>query len=278
LSLNFPEETIEPEEIALPKKEIRNISLPPVVIEEAFQKTVEDTSEKTEEAPAQVEEEVAGKVAIVIDDLGHSLDIAEKLMRLDAPIAFSILPGRRYSKLIASQANKSNHEVMLHLPMEPKNYPGENPGLGALISKMNSDELENQLIKNLDAIPFITGTNNHMGSKLTENDEIMQLVMSKIKKRNLFFLDSRTSPNTVAYKIAREYGIKAAKRNIFLDNEDDLDLISQQIIKLGDAAIKKGSAIGIGHPGKNTLIALQNTLPKLKERGIKIVPISQLVN
>jgi len=240
-------------------------------MEEASQKAIEEASEK-------LVEEVAGKVAIVIDDLGHSLVIAEKLMKLDVPIAFSILPGLRYSKLIASRANKSNHDVMLHLPMEPKNYPDKNPGPEALISKMNLDELEQQLLKDLDAIPYITGTNNHMGSKLTEDKKMMRWVMSKIKKRDLFFLDSRTSPNTIAYSIAKEYGIKAAKRNFFLDNEDDLEIISQQIIKLGEAAIKKGSAIGIGHPGKNTLIALQNTLPKLKERGIKIVPVSQLVD
>jgi len=240
-------------------------------MEEAYQEKIEEASEKAVE-------EVAGKVAIVIDDLGHSLVIVEKLMKLDAPLAFSILPGLRFSKLIASRANKSNHDVMLHLPMEPKNYPDKNPGSGALISNMNSDELEKLLLEDLDAIPYITGTNNHMGSKLTEDKKIMQLVMSKIKKRDLFFLDSRTSPNTIAYRIAKEYGIKAAIRNVFLDNEDDLEIISQQIIKLGEVAIKKGSAIGIGHPGKNTLIALQNTIPKLKERGIKIVPVSQLVN
>lgn len=223
-------------------------------------------------------EKIAGKVAIVIDDLGYSISIAEKFLQLDSPISFSILPGLPYSRLIASWAHELNRDILLHLPMEPDDYPNTNPGPGTLFKGMSPEELGEQLLKDLDAIPYMTGTNNHMGSKLTEDKDVMRLVMEKIKDRGIFFLDSRTSLNSVAYSTAKEYGIKAAKRNIFLDNENDVELISRQIIKLGERALKNGTAIGIGHPNQNTLIALKQTIPKLKERGIKIVPVSQLVN
>lgn len=240
------------------------------------------SSDKKETSPVsffQPEiEKINGKVAIIIDDLGYNMDIAEKLLQLDVPISFSILPKLRYSKLIAIRANELNYDVLLHLPMEPNNYPSKNPGPEALVSGMNPQEMEEQLLKNLDAIPYLRGINNHMGSKLTEDEEIMHLIMEKIKFRDLFFLDSRTSPRTVAYKVAKEYGVKAAERNIFLDNENDIEIIGQQIIKLGEIAMKNGSAIGIGHPYQNTLLALQQIIPKLKENGIKITPISQLVN
>lgn len=219
-----------------------------------------------------------GIVAIVIDDLGYDLAFAERLLQLDASISFSILPELRYSKQIAIRAKELNRDVLLHLPMEPNDYPSKNPGPGALLSSMSLQELEEQLLKNLDAIPYLGGINNHMGSKLTEDEKIMNLVMGKIKSRGLFFLDSRTSPKTVAYKIAKKYSVKAAERNIFLDNKGDIEMISNQIIKLGEIAMENGFAIGIGHPYHNTLVALQQTIPKLKERGIKIAPVSQLVD
>lgn len=245
-----------------------------------IQKEIASPKKETNQVAAfhQEIEKINGKVAIIIDDLGYDLDFAEKLLQLDAPISFSILPELRYSKQIAARAKELNHDVLLHLPMEPNDYPSKNPGPGALLSRMSLRELEEQLLKNLDAIPYLGGINNHMGSKLTEDEKIMSLVMEKIKSRGLFFLDSRTSPKTVAYKIAREYSIKAAERNIFLDNNGDVEMISEQIIKLGEIAMENGFAIGIGHPYHNTLLALQQTIPKLKERGIKIAPISQLVN
>lgn len=206
------------------------------------------------------------------------MGIAEKFLELNAPISFSILPGLRFSRLLAKKANELDRDVLLHLPMEPDNYPGKNPGPGTLLSKMSPEELDQQLLKDLDAVPFLVGTNNHMGSRLTEDEKIMRLIMERIKEKDLFFLDSRTSPDSVAYQIAKEYGIKAAARNVFLDNEKDVELISRQIIKLAEKALKNGSAIGIGHPHKNTLLALQQTLPKLAKLGIEIVPVSQLVN
>ncbi|MEW6615334.1 MAG: divergent polysaccharide deacetylase family protein [Thermodesulfobacteriota bacterium] len=217
------------------------------------------------------------KIAIIIDDLGYNNGNAEELLKIDAPLTFSIFPQGPYSKSLAQKAHTRGRDVILHLPMEPYEYPPKNPGDGTLLLDMDNEELLKKLETDIGAVPFIKGVNNHMGSKFTEDKEKMRVVLNELEKRGLFFLDSRTSKNTVGYSVAKEMGLKVAERNIFLDNNQDLKSINAQIYKLAKLSLKNGSAIGIGHPHPATIKALKQMIPELKAKGIEVVPVSQLV-
>lgn len=219
----------------------------------------------------------AYKVAIIIDDLGYNNGNAEELLKIDAPLTFSIFPQGPYSRSLAQKAHSMGRDVMLHLPMEPYEYPQKNPGNGALLLDMDNEKLLKKLGADIGSVPFIKGVNNHMGSKFTEDKEKMRVILNELEKRDLFFLDSRTSKNTVGYSIAKEMGLKVAERNIFLDNDQDLKSINAQIYKLAKLSLKNGSAIGIGHPHPATIKALKQMIPELKAKGIEVVPVSQLV-
>ena len=233
---------------------------------------------KTEEViPGVTKDHGVYKVAIIIDDLGYNNGNAEELLKIDAPLTFSIFPHGPYSKSLAQKAHTMGRDVMLHLPMEPYEYPQKNPGNGALLLDMDNEKLLKKLEANIRSVPFIKGVNNHMGSKFTEDKQKMRVILNELEKRDLFFLDSRTSKNTVGYSIAKEMGIKVAERNIFLDNDQDLKSINAQIYKLAKLSLKIGSAIGIGHPHPATIKALEQMIPELKAKGIEVVPVSQLV-
>jgi hypothetical protein len=217
------------------------------------------------------------RMAIIIDDLGWDLETAQALLTFEVPLSFAVLPNTPYRAVIAQEAQRRGRDVLLHLPMEPYNYPDVDPGQPALLSTMNAKELAAQIGAALQALPTAIGVNNHMGSRLTENREVMQSVMQQMKYHNLFFLDSRTTPNSLAYQVAREMGVPTAQRQVFLDNELDTTKIQQQLRHLATLAHARGSAIGIGHPYPETVRALRTFLPTLRQDGIEIVPVSQLV-
>ncbi len=132
-------------------------------------------------------------IAIIIDDIGYDAQIAEKFIGLNAAITLSILPHSPHQREIVRMAREKGLDLMLHLPMEPLEYPAVNPGPGALMSAMTPDALIRQLNDDLDAVPYIKGVNNHMGSRLTASSDQMNQILSSIKKRDLFFIDSRTT-------------------------------------------------------------------------------------
>lgn len=218
------------------------------------------------------------RAAILIDDLGYDLQEVTQLLALQEPLTFAILPGERYSKVIAEKVTKAGYEVILHQPMEPLDYPKTNPGKRAILMKMTSAEVRVMMLKNINDIPFVAGVNNHMGSKLTENEPKMREIVSILKEYNLFFVDSRTSGKSVAYKTAKKMGLRTTYNQVFLDNKKDLEYIKKQLDLVAKIAVKKGRVVAIGHCGrKETLLALQEKLPEFKKLGITIVPVSQLV-
>jgi polysaccharide deacetylase 2 family uncharacterized protein YibQ len=215
------------------------------------------------------------RLAIVVDDLGADKRIAEELLRLDAFLTFSILPFQPHSRRIAQRAHAQGKEIILHLPLEPRGFPLKDPGKGALFVAMSERELLGQLRKDLDAVPFIVGVNNHMGSRFMEHAAAVRLVMGELKKRGLFFLDSRTTAKTEGYQIARELALLAGERDIFLDNENDVQDIRAQLEGLIRLARDHGTAIGICHPYPATITVLKGMIAKIKAQGIRIVPLSQ---
>jgi len=217
-------------------------------------------------------------IAIVIDDMGWELPIAEDLFALEQPLSFAVLPQAPFQRNIVEAAQQYKRDLLLHLPMEPHGYPRVNPGPNAILSNMDPTQMVTLLQDALKSLPQIVGVNNHMGSSLTENLQAMRVVMRELKRHDLFFLDSRTSADSRAYQIAREMGIPTAKRHVFLDNNVQQAHISAQLLRLAKMASQQGSAIGIGHPYPETLRALKDTLPMIRQAGVQIVPISRLVN
>ena len=218
------------------------------------------------------------RVAIVIDDMGWDLPMAQALLALDAPLSFAIMPQSPYQSATAEAVQRHGRDILLHLPMEPHGYPKVNPGPHALLSDMSSLELTAQLQVALQALPMAVGVNNHMGSRLTENSQIMRVVMRELQQRDLFFLDSRTSSHSQAYQVAREMGVRTGQRQVFLDHDVQPEQISHRLHQLINLARKHGRAIGIGHPYTETLHALQQLLPELHAAGIEIVPVSHLID
>ncbi|HAJ32663.1 MAG TPA: hypothetical protein DCK79_04750 [Candidatus Atribacteria bacterium] len=227
---------------------------------------------------ASSEEEIdfLPKVAFIIDDLGYETEVAKKIMELEFPIALSILPFLQYSEFIAEEGKKNNKEIMLHLPMEPSNS-FVNPGPGAIKFYMSEEEIRLAVRECILDFPYAIGVNNHMGSKITEDREIMEIILEEIREFNLFFIDSMTSKNSIAYEVAQEMGIKTAVRSVFLDNKNDMEYIKGQMLEVQETALREGEAIAIGHSRINTYYVLKRVIPELIRAGIEIVPVSELV-
>jgi polysaccharide deacetylase 2 family uncharacterized protein YibQ len=221
--------------------------------------------------------ESQARVAIVIDDLGKGNPISQEILNWDLPLTLSIQPFTPHAKNIASEAHQKGKDVILHLPMEPHGYPKIQPGKGALLENMNEEELLRQLSRDIEAIPYIKGVNNHMGSRLMEDSEKMKIILSELKRRELFFLDSRTTPQTKGLQTAKSLGLRVAERNIFLDNSPNEKDVREQLEKLIDLALANGKAIGLGHPHPSTIKSLKEMIPKMQEKGIEIVPLSELM-
>lgn len=217
------------------------------------------------------------QIAIVIDDLGWDLEAARTLLTLDVPLSFAILPDTPYGSAIAKEARQRGRDVLLHLPMEPHGYPQIDPGQHALLGSMSKEVFFTRLSTALASLPQALGVNNHMGSRLTENQDAMAMLMRHIKQRNLFFLDSRTSEKSLAYQVAQTMRVPAAQRHIFLDHDINADKITQQLHHLSVVASQQGFAIAIGHPYPETLQVLQKNLSALRHSGYEIVPVSRLV-
>jgi len=216
------------------------------------------------------------KVAIIIDDLGYDRFMAEKFFKLESVLTFSVLPHSTFHRKIADKAHAKGFEVMLHLPMEPLEYPAVDPGLGALITSMTPDQLIEQLNVNLEAVPHIAGVNNHMGSKMTTVSAQIYQIFSVLKKRHLFFIDSRTTKETLCKSSARLFKLPFAERDIFLDNIQEAGAIRKQIEKLIFIANNHGEAIGIAHPHIVTYEVLRQEIPRI-EKKLELVPASKLV-
>lgn len=246
--------------------------------------------------PATLEQPstATARIAIILDDAGYSISGASGiLLDIDAPLTISILPGLKYSKEVAQRAYQSHKEVMLHMPMEycqnskttkeddlcRANRTNDSPYKWALLSGMSEAEVERQLLGAINDIPHLKGINNHMGSKATSDEKLMSVCMDKLKGKDLFFIDSLTSGKSVAYKLAKEKNIRAAKRQVFLDNKDSVEHVRAQMEILIKTAKKRGSAIGIGHVTKySTALVLKEMIPRLREEGIEVVHASQLAN
>lgn len=217
------------------------------------------------------------KIALIIDDIGCSRSQAGRFLALNVPITFSVLPHLRYSKILAGQIRESGHEVMLHQPMEPYNASLD-PGPGALYVGTPAGEITRIIQDNINSIPFVSGVNNHMGSKFTSRKKEMNQTLDVVRENRLFFIDSLTSYQSVAFRAAKHYQIAAGRRNYFLDHVPESPAILGQLAKVRRYAQKHGSAVAIGHPYGATARAIQEFARTLMGSGVSLVHASAVIS
>jgi hypothetical protein len=215
-------------------------------------------------------------IAIIIDDLGNGYERDKRAVLLPGNLSYAFLPHTPYTAELAELAYRLHKDILLHLPMQAT--AAESLGPGALTLDMSARQLRQTFLASLASVPHAIGVNNHMGSLLTQHPGHMQWLMQAIAESgDLFFVDSFTAPKSVAYKIATENRIPNVKRNVFLDSDRSSTAIRQQFYRLLAVARKNGIALAIGHPYPETLAVLETLLPTLTERGVRLVPVSQLI-
>ncbi len=220
----------------------------------------------------------SAKVAIVIDDLGSRRDTVESFLALGVPMTFAVIPREKHSRELAERVRAAGQTVLLHLPMEPLSYPRDDPGQGALYVSLSPEEIRRRVDKFLADVPGIAGVNNHMGSKFTEDEFGMRVVLERLKAARLFFLDSRTSEKSCGPRVARELGVPVAQNQFFLDVSTQPADVAAALEQVRLAAHRDGSAIAIGHVHwRATADALAAAVPKFREDGVEFVPVSVLV-
>jgi polysaccharide deacetylase 2 family uncharacterized protein YibQ len=211
----------------------------------------------------------APRLVIVIDDLGESMSVANRLASLPFPVSFSVLPYNTKARQVAELARRKNLELLLHLPCEPEGYPATaNSGPGTLRVNMSPADLEQTLVNNLARLPEVDGVNNHMGSRLTQDKKAMTVILGHLHGRGKFFLDSLTSPKSCVREVSRSVGMRYYRRHIFLDNTAKEHAILLQLKKAESLARRTGLAVAIGHPYPATLSALESWA---KSRDMSVV-------
>ncbi len=217
------------------------------------------------------------RIAIIIDDLGYQLEAGHRSINLPGPVACAILPSTPRATMLAETAFANGKEVLLHLPLQAGSEDGR-PEPGGLLLDMSREQFTTTFAKNLDSVPHAIGVNSHRGSMLTRHPGHMNWLMEELLKRgDLFFVDSYTTHQSVALQLARENGVPALRRDVFLDPDRQLETVQREFERLKDLARKNGAAVGIGHPFPSTLALLEREIPKLNDEGIELVSLSELI-
>ncbi len=210
------------------------------------------------------------RVAIILDDWGKNHALLKKAVEIGRPLTLAVIPGLLHSKQIAKEAHQNGLGVMLHLPMEPFNrYEPLEPH--TIMTSMREAEIKKIVDEAIAAIPFAEGANNHMGSVATSDARVMKAILSRLKSKKLFFIDSQVVATTKGLQVARETKIRFAERDVFIDNENNVVAIKKQLEKAIRIALTHGEAIVIGHDRKFTLQAIKEMLPAFDQAGVKFV-------
>jgi len=217
-----------------------------------------------------------GELAIIIDDFGYNSEPINEFANINRAITFSVLPNRPYSLQAAARGASSGHQVLLHLPMEPVDSKQQSETHTVTLSMSDSD-IRSLVSQDISAIPGLIGVNNHQGSRATSDKRVMKNVLAILKSEQLFFVDSRTSGQSIAYDMARQLGVRTAANDLFIDNQSDIEYIKGQLRRAIQIAIKHGHAVVIGHARMNTAAAVSSMIPEIESSGVSLVFVSQLV-
>ncbi len=221
------------------------------------------------------------RAAIVIDDLGAGTsEESMTLYQLQIPITLAVLPHRPYSQKISREATARGYQVILHLPMEPHMGKREWLGPAPILVGLSRDEIKQRFFQALQSVPEAVGFNNHMGSRATEDYQVVSALMEAARERGLFVLDSRTTMGTIIPQVAQEMGVPYAERTIFLDGPDNTGRVERQLHQMAQEAKAHGIAVGIGHVGaesRQTGIILQKAAAIMEKEGVELVFLSEVV-
>ncbi len=275
----FAENLPEKELPAAPQKEQEE----PMKLSEAIQKPEPEVpSEKlVEENPIETKPSEAiplhrGTITLVMDDAGNNLHELDAFLAFPGHITIAVLPGLPYSAEAARRIRAAGKELILHQPMEA--LGGQNPGPGAIYTSMTDEEIRSIVEKNLAEVGPVTGMNNHQGSKVTMDERVMEIILSICHDQGIYFLDSRTTADTVVPLIAARRGMKIWERDVFLDNIQERAAMIQSFHEGLQKAEKKGGAIMIGHVWSSELAAvLEGLYPELVEQGFSLSTISKIM-
>lgn len=215
------------------------------------------------------------RLVLIIDDVGYRLGPGQAAIALPGKLTLSVLPYTPHGRRLAKAAFEAGKEVMLHAPMS--SLSGVPLGRGGLTDRLPEAEFRATLDATLDQLPHVRGVNNHMGSDLTQRERQMGWVMSVLRERGLYFIDSRTTALTVAAGMAERYAVPHLSRKVFLDNERDAEAIDRSFRRLLREVEREGLAVGIGHPHPETIAYLRAELPKLACRGIELALVSEVL-
>ena len=266
--------------IVLKKQQDHLTGLENDIVETEITTISPDTLEEQTSSQTPVETEkipMRGVIGLIIDDFGYRNDhVSNGFLQLPGKLTYAIIPGHDYSQLFSKKAYDAGYEIIVHLPMENigKTYGEEEY---VLMSYFQDDEIKNRINKAFDLLPESIGLNNHQGSRGTADSRVMTLVAGVIKEKKKFFIDSRTTNNSLAETTMRKYGVPTNKRDVFLDNELDEEKIKIQLLELADVSEEKGIAIGIGHVKPQTLNVLAKEIPVLQKKGFRFEFVSNLV-
>ncbi len=215
-------------------------------------------------------------MAIILDDWGHNLALTKVAVDIRRPLTLAVLPNLAHSRSIAEMAHANGLAVIVHMPMQPI---GKNETLEPHTLKV--DMPRSTILAYLDeavsAIPYTEGMNNHMGSAVTSDLRVMNIVLSLLKKKGLFFVDSNVISSTVCPAVAKETGIRFAKRDVFIDNVLKPEVIKERLRDAENIALKTGLVVVIGHAKKTTLTAIAEMVPDIEAKGIRLVYAREIV-
>jgi uncharacterized protein len=217
------------------------------------------------------------RLAFIIDDIGYADLISDQLRDLGLPLTAAIIPAAPYAGSEAQKIHAYGLEEIIHLPMQPKDPANHHPRTEFIWVDSSTAEIEALLQNARAVVPFARGLNNHMGSLVTSSPDAMRRVLDVIKKAGLFFVDSKTTPETIGYALAREMKVRTIRRDVFLDDEQNYEYSSAQIRRLVELARQNGRALAIGHPFPSTLAALRDAVPWLKNQRVAVVFVSELL-
>lgn len=217
------------------------------------------------------------RIAIIIDDLGYHAATSRRTVQLPGPVACAILPGGPRAAAVAEAAHAAGKEVLLHLPLEPmeRSAPPEPGEIGLDTTRR---EFSHAFARSIAAVPHVSGVNTHRGSLLTQHPGHMSWLMEEIAAHpDLFFVDSYTTHRSIALQFAREGGVPAIRRDVFLDPDRSPATVEREFARLKKLARVRGMAVGIGHPYPATLALLERELPKLRDEGFTLVGVRDYI-
>jgi hypothetical protein len=215
------------------------------------------------------------RVAIVLGGLGVSTSVTEQAMaKLPAAVTFAFPPYGSEVDRTATRARAKGHEVLLQVPMEPFDYPDNDPGPHTLLVSLSSEQNRDRLHWLMSRFQGYVGIANYMGARFTASEQALGPVLREAARRGLIYLDDGSSPRSLAGQIAGANNLPFAKAEIVLDSVPTLAHIDQALTRLEATAREHGSAVGIASALPASIERIALWAKTAAERGITLVPIS----